>query len=250
MTSRKPTPPAKATCRTAWPNPAGTNRHRAGWKARSARSSPTCANWIARPARNEARPGSRMDLIQTVALSAGLAWASGLRLYLVVFLAGVLSHFGVLQLPDTLAVLQNPLVIAVAGIMAFAELIADKVPAFDSVWNGFQTFIRIPAGALLAALALGDADPAWMVAAGLFGGTITAGTHFAKAGSRLAINASPEPFSNWLASFGEEGMVLGGLWAMLASPVVFLGLLLVFLVVAAFVLIKVWGFVARLFRRV
>jgi hypothetical protein len=86
----------------------------------------------------------------------------------------------------------------------------------------FQTFIRIPAGALLAAFAMGEVDPAWAVAAGLVGGTITAGTHFAKAGSRLAINTSPEPFSNWLASFSEEGMVLGGLWVMLASPAIFL----------------------------
>ena len=182
-----------------------------------------------------------MDLAQTIALSAGLAWASGLRLYLVVFLAGVLAHFGYLQLPSTLAVLQNPVVIGVAGVMAFAELIADKVPAFDSVWDSFQTFIRIPAGALLAAFALGEVDPAWMVAAGLIGGTITAGTHFAKAGSRLAINTSPEPFSNWIASFGEEGMVLGGLWAMLAAPGVFLVLLAMFLVVAGLVHLQALG---------
>ena len=191
-----------------------------------------------------------MDLAQTIALSAGLAWASGLRLYLVVFLAGVLAHFGYLHLPDTLSMLQNPLVIGVAGIMAFAELIADKVPAFDSLWDTVQTFIRIPAGALLAAFALGDVDPAWMVAAGLIGGTITAGTHFAKAGSRLAINTSPEPFSNWIASFGEEGMVLAGLWAMLASPLVFLGLRAIFLIVAGFLLVRLWGFLGRLFRRV
>ena len=191
-----------------------------------------------------------MDLAQTIALSAGLAWASGLRLYLVVFLAGVLAQFGYLHLPATLSVLQHPLVIGVAGVMALAELVADKVPAFDSVWDGFQTFIRIPAGALLAAFALGDVDPAWMVAAGLLGGTITAGTHFAKAGSRLAINTSPEPFSNWIASFGEEGIVLGGLWAMLAAPGVFLVLLALFLIVAGFVLVKVWGFVGRLVRRV
>ncbi|MCH2221206.1 MAG: DUF4126 domain-containing protein, partial [Dechloromonas sp.] len=171
-----------------------------------------------------------MDLVQTVALSAGLAWASGLRLYLVVFLAGVLAHLGYMHLPESLLVLTHPLVMAASGGMALAELVADKVPAFDSLWDGFQTFIRIPAGALLAAFALGNVDPAWMVAAGLLGGTITAGTHFAKAGSRLAINASPEPFSNWLASFGEEGMVLGGLWAMLASPVLFLLLLAVFLI--------------------
>lgn len=191
-----------------------------------------------------------MDMLQTIALSAGLAWASGLRLYLVVFLAGVLSYFGYLHLPASLAVLQNPLVIGVAGVMAFAELIADKIPAFDSLWDSFQTFIRIPAGALLAAFAMGDVDPSWTVAAGLIGGTITAGTHFAKAGSRLAINTSPEPFSNWLASFGEEGMVLGGLWTMLASPAIFLGLLAIFLVIAGFVLVKLWGFVGRLLRRV
>ena len=191
-----------------------------------------------------------MDMIQTIALSAGLAWASGLRLYLVVFLAGVLSYFGYLQLPTSLAMLQNPLVIGAAGLMAFAELIADKIPAFDSLWDSFQTFIRIPAGALLAAFAMGEVDPAWTFAAGLIGGTITAGTHFAKAGSRLAINTSPEPFSNWLASFGEEGMLLAGLWTMLASPAIFLGLLAVFLVIAGFVLVKLWGFVGRLVRRV
>jgi uncharacterized membrane protein len=191
-----------------------------------------------------------MDMAQTIALSAGLAWASGLRLYLVVFLAGALSYFGYLQLPATLSILHNPLVIGTAGILAFAELIADKIPAFDSLWDSFQTFIRIPAGALLAAFALGDVDPSWMVAAGLIGGTITAGTHFAKAGSRLAINTSPEPFSNWLASFGEEGMVLGGLWTMLASPLVFLGLLVAFLLLAGFVLYRLWGLLGRLRRRV
>ena len=189
-----------------------------------------------------------MDMIQTIALSAGLAWASGLRLYLVVFLAGMLSYFGYLQLPATLSVLQNPLVIGVAGVMAFAELIADKIPAFDSLWDSFQTFIRIPAGALLAAFAMGDVDPAWTVAAGLIGGTITAGTHFAKAGSRLAINTSPEPFSNWIASFGEEGMVLGGLWTMLASPLVFLGLLVVFLILAGWLLMRFWSLLSRLIR--
>lgn len=188
-----------------------------------------------------------MDLVQTVALSAGLAWASGLRLYLVVFLAGVLAHFGYLHLPDTLRVLQHPAVIAAAGLMALAEAAADKVPAFDSLWDSIQTFIRIPAGALLAALALGNADPAWVAAAGLIGGTITAGTHFAKAGSRLAINASPEPFSNWLASFGEEGLVLGGMWALLASPGLFLGLLALFLLLAVWLLYRLGRGARRLF---
>lgn len=191
-----------------------------------------------------------MDLVPTLALSSGLAWASGLRLYLVVFLAGLLANLGYLHLPPTLAILQNPLVVAVAGVLALAELVADKVPAFDSLWDGFQTFVRIPAGALLAAFALGEADPAWVLAAGLIGGTITAGTHFTKAGSRLAINTSPEPFSNWLASFGEEGLVLGGLWAMLASPAVFLALLALFLVLAGYIVFRLWSFVGRSLRRV
>ena len=130
-------------------------------------------------------------------------------------------------------------VLSILGPIAFAI----------SVWDGFQTFIRIPAGALLAAFALGEVDPAWMVAAGLIGGTITAGTHFAKAGSRLAINTSPEPFSNWIASFGEEGMVLGGLWTMLASPVVFLCFLLVFLILAGWLLTRFWSLLSRLLRR-
>ncbi len=190
-----------------------------------------------------------MDLVQTIALSAGLAWASGLRLYLVLFLTGVLAHLGYLHLPESLLVLTHPLVMAASGGMALAELVADKVPAFDSLWDSFQTFVRIPAGALLAAFALGDVDPAWMVAAGLLGGTITAGTHFAKAGSRLAINASPEPFSNWLASFGEEGMLLGGVWAMLASPVLFLILLAVFMIVAILAIRFSYRLLAGLFRR-
>ncbi|MBK7901302.1 MAG: DUF4126 domain-containing protein [Azonexus sp.] len=189
-----------------------------------------------------------MDLVQTVALSAGLAWASGLRLYLVIFLAGMLARFGYLHLPETLLVLQHPAVIAAAGLMALAEAVADKVPAFDSLWDSVQTFIRIPAGALLAALALGNADPAWVAAAGLIGGTITAGTHFAKAGSRLAINASPEPFSNWLASLGEEGLVLGGVWTLLAAPGLFLGLLALFLLLAFWLLYRLGRGLGHLFR--
>ena len=184
------------------------------------------------------------------ALAAALAWGAGLRLYAVVFVLGLLGRSGSFDLPESLAVLSHPLVLAGSGVLALAEFVGDKIPFVDSLSDTVQTFIRIPAGALLAAFALGDVDPAWMVAAGLIGGTITAGTHFAKAGSRLAINTSPEPFSNWLASFGEEGMVLAGLWAMLASPLVFLGLLAIFLIVACFLLVKLWGFLGRLFRRV
>jgi hypothetical protein len=179
-----------------------------------------------------------MDILQSVALAGGMAWGSGMRLYAVVFTAGMLGRFGFLQLPSTLQVLENPIVLGVAGFMLVMEFLADKIPAVDSVWDGIHTFIRIPAGALLAALALGDHDPAWMVAAGLIGGTLTAGTHAAKAGSRALINTSPEPFSNIATSFGEDALVASGLFTAFQYPLVFLVLLGVFVVLLIWLLPK------------
>ena len=184
------------------------------------------------------------------AVAAGLAWASGLRLYLVLFLAGLLAHFGYLQLPDSLDVLKNPLVMGACGVMLLAEFVADKVPGFDSFWDTLQTFVRIPAGGVLAALSLGVSDPALMLAAGLVGGTITAGTALTKAGGRLAINTSPEPFTNWAASFGEEAAVLGGFWLMLQHPGVFLGLLVLFLLLLVWLMPKLWRFLRAMVGRI
>lgn len=189
-------------------------------------------------------------LVQAVALAAGLAWASGLRLYLVLFLAGLLAHLGYLELPEHLKLLQHPVVMAAAGVMLLAEFVADKVPGFDSLWDSLQTFVRIPAGGALAAMSLGVADPSLMLAAGLVGGTITAGTALTKAGSRLAINASPEPFSNWAASFGEETMVIGGFWLMLQHPWAFLGLLAAFLLLVVWLLPKLWRLLRAMVGRV
>lgn len=192
-------------------------------------------------------PGS---VVQAVALAAGLAWASGLRLYLVLFLAGLLSHLGYLQLPESMRLLENPLVMGASALLLLAETVADKVPGFDSFWDSLQTFVRIPAGALLAAFSLGTADPALMLAAGLVGGTITAGTALSKAGGRLVINTSPEPFSNWTASLGEEAAVLGGFWLMLMHPWVFLGLLTLFLLLVAWLLPKLWRFLRAMIGRI
>jgi hypothetical protein len=194
---------------------------------------------------NEALP-----LVQTVALAAGLAWASGLRLYLVLFLAGLLAHLGYLQLPENLVLLKHPLVMAASGTMLLAEFVADKVPGFDSLWDTLQTFVRIPAGGALAALSLGVADPAVMLAAGLVGGTITAGTALTKAGGRLAINTSPEPFTNWAASFGEDAMVIGGFWLMLQHPAIFLGALALFLLLLVWLLPKLWRFLRAMIGRI
>ena len=182
-----------------------------------------------------------MDAAQSVALAAGLAWASGLRLYAVLFAAGLLARLGHLDLPASLHILLHPLVLGVSGFMFAVEFFADKVPGVDTLWDAFHTFIRIPAGAVLAALALGDHDPAIMLAAGLLGGTLAAGTHAAKAGSRALINTSPEPFTNIATSLAEEVLVAGGLYTAFSHPLVFLGL------AAAFVLLLVW-LLPRLWR--
>lgn len=188
-------------------------------------------------------------MLRIVALSSLLAWASGLRLYLVVFALGLAGSMGWLELPEGLRILQHPYVIAAAGIMVFVEFFADKVPWLDSLWDQVHTFIRIPAGALLAAGATGDSVNALTIAAGLLGGTITAGTHFAKAGSRIALNASPEPFTNWTASFTEDALVLGGTYLAIRHPVVFLAFFAVFVLFLAWVLPKLWRLAAALFRR-
>src|SRR5664279_1442778 len=175
-----------------------------------------------------------MDTLQSVALAGGMAWASGMRLYAVLFAAGLRGRLGYLQLPSTLQVLENPWVLGLAAILLLVEFLADKIPVVDSLWDGVQTFIRIPAGALLAALALGDHDPALMVAAGLLGGTLTAGTHAMKAGSRALINTSPEPFSNIVTSLGEDALVTSGLAVAIFHPLLFLILL------GLFVLLMIW----------
>jgi hypothetical protein len=182
-----------------------------------------------------------VDLVQSVALAGGMAWASGLRLYAVVLLAGLLGRFGYLKLPDTLQVIENPWILGLAGALFVIEFLADKIPAVDSAWDAVQAFIRIPAGALLAALALGDHDPAWMAAAGLLGGAVTASTQAAKAVSRALINTSPEPFSNLAVSLGEDALAATSLWAAIVYPVAFLAALIVFVV------FLIW-FLPRVFR--
>lgn len=193
-------------------------------------------------------PGD-LQVLQTVALASLLAWASGVRLYLVVFTVGLAAHLGYIDLPTGLKVLQHPWVIGAAGFLLVMEFLVDKVPGIDSVWDAVHTFIRIPAGALLAAGATGDTLGALTVAAGLLGGTITAGTHFTKAGGRAILNASPEPFSNWGASFAEDASVLGGIWIAYLYPVVFLVALALFALLVLWFLPKLWRAFAAMLRR-
>jgi hypothetical protein len=184
-----------------------------------------------------------------LALAGALAWGAGLRLYLVVFGLGLAAWYGWVPLPEHLKLLAHPVVIGTAGFMAMVELFADKLPWLDTLWDGLQTFVRIPAGAALAAGVFGDSGAGVALAAALLGGSVTAATHFSKAGARAAANTSPEPFSNLGLSFAEDALVVGGSWLAIAYPAVFLVLLAVFLV-AAIVLVSwlVRGF-RRLFRR-
>ena len=172
-----------------------------------------------------------------LAMSAAMAWGAGLRLYLVVFVVGLLGKFGYVSLPDALKLLTNPMVLGAAGFMTFIEFFADKVPWLDSAWDAIHTFLRIPAGAALAAGMLGDSGEGVALAAAIIGGTLTAGTHFGKAGSRAVANTSPEPFTNVGLSLAEDTMVAGGLALAIANPIIFLILLAIF-IVALVVLIR------------
>ena len=174
------------------------------------------------------------EAISTIALSMGIAWASGINLYAAVVVLGLLGAGGYMVLPETLQVLQNPVVIGASVIMYFVEFFADKVPVVDNAWDTVHTFIRIPAGAVLAASAVGDVDPSLIMAAALVGGTITAGTHLTKASSRLMVNTSPEPFSNIGVSLVEDVVVVAGVWTALFHPAIFMFFLI------SFILLMIW----------
>ncbi len=193
--------------------------------------------------------GLPLDLASLTALALGLGWASGLRLYALVFTLGALGRFAGVHLPGGLEVLAHPLVLGVSGLLLAIEFLADKVPYIDSLWDSVHTFIRIPAGAALAAAVMGDQGTAMQVAMALLGGGLAAGAHLAKSGVRAAINTSPEPVSNVTASLTEYVVVASGLWTLFNHPLAFLTGLLVFVVVAGVLLFYVWRFARALWRR-
>jgi hypothetical protein len=182
-----------------------------------------------------------------LAIAAALAWGSGLRAYAVIFALGLAGALGWLELPEHLRLLQHPLVLGASGLMTAVEFFADKLPWLDSVWDAVHSFIRIPAGAALAAAVFGDSGAATALAAALLGGSLAAGVHFAKAGARAAINTSPEPFSNWTASLAEDAVVPFGLWLAFVHPIAFLMLLVLFLVAAVFLMRLIWRGLRRVF---
>ena len=189
-------------------------------------------------------------LVATLALTMGASWASGINLYAVLLVLGFGGVTGHIDLPPDLEILENPLVIAAAALMYGVEFFADKIPGVDSSWDALHTFIRIPAGALLAAGAVGDVSPVLEMAAAIVGGGLATTSHATKAGTRLLINTSPEPLTNWGASISEDLLVLGGLWAALNHPVIFLVFLVFFILFAIWVIPKLWRLLKRIVQKI
>ena len=190
-----------------------------------------------------------LDLTQLIAIAAALGWASGLRLYAVVFITGMAGWLGWVHLPGDLNVLAMPIVIGASGLMLFIEFFVDKIPGLDSVWDAIHTFVRIPAGAALAGAVFGGDPASWVTAAALMGGTLAATSHAAKLTTRASANTSPEPFSNIALSLLGDGAVPVMLWLSWAHPVVLLVVLTAVVVVSIVVVWVLWRFIAGLMRR-
>ena len=191
-----------------------------------------------------------LDLTQLIAIAAALGWASGLRLYAVVFLTGLAGWLRWVDLPGDLGVLASPVVLGASGFMLFIEFFVDKIPGLDSVWDAIHTFVRIPAGAALAGAAFGGDQASWVTAAALMGGTLAATSHAAKMTTRASANTSPEPFSNIGLSLLGDGTVPFMLWLSWEHPVVALVVLAVVVVVSLVVVVVLWRFIAGLMRRI
>ncbi len=192
----------------------------------------------------------KLDVAQLIALAGVLGFASGIRLYAVLFIVGLVGYFDLAPVPPGLQILAHPIVLAASGFMVAAEFLADKIPAIDSLWDAVHTFIRIPAGAALAAAVFGGDSTAWATVAALLGGSLAATSHFTKAGARAAVNTSPEPFSNIAVSTAEDLAVGGLLWLALAHPFVAAAVVAALTLLAVWLLPKVFRFVVGVFRRV
>lgn len=189
------------------------------------------------------------DPVASLSLALGSAWTAGINLYATVAVLGIAAATGVITLPPELQMLAHPAVIAVAVALYVIEFFADKVPLFDSAWDAIHTFIRVPAGALLAARALGPVSPPVELAAALIGGSVALAAHATKATARLAINTSPEPISNWLASFAEDLAALVGLWLVFHHPWIMIVLVVGFVATIIWMAPRVWRGLRTIFRR-
>ena len=190
------------------------------------------------------------QLIGTISLTMGAAWASGINLYATILVLGLLGTTESIVLPPDLQILTHPLVLGAAGLMYLVEFCADKMPGVDTGWDAFHTFIRIPAGALLAAGAVGDVNPAVALAAGILGAGMATASHATKAGGRVIINTSPEPFTNWVTSISEDIAVIVGVWTALQYPWIFVVLLALFILLLVWLLPKIWRGIMKVIGKI
>jgi Domain of unknown function (DUF4126) len=183
-----------------------------------------------------------MSPLDTLGFALGTSFASGLNVYLTVAAAGLFQRFGIIQLPDSLQVLANPIVLAVAITLFVIEFIADKVPYIDTAWDAVHTFIRPPAAALIAYSAFGQVPEEWKLGASLLAGGVALTSHGAKATSRAAANTSPEPVSNWTLSLLEDGLAVFLTWMAATHPVITALIVVVLVILAVMVIWKLYGY--------
>jgi len=187
-----------------------------------------------------------MDPLQTLGFALGTSFASGLNLYLTMAAAGLFQRLGIVELPVSLQILSHPAVIGISVTLFLIEFIADKVPLVDSAWDAVHTFIRPPAAMVLAYASFGgDVPEIWKLGAGLLGGSVALTSHGAKASTRAAANASPEPFSNWLLSFGEDMLAVFLSWLAATHPILTGVIVLVLVLIAGFIIWKLYGYFRR-----
>jgi hypothetical protein len=189
-----------------------------------------------------------MNTIQILGLALGTAWTSGINLYATVGVLGLLQHYKFAQLPGGLQVLDNWIIIGIALFLYAIEFFADKIPYVDTVWDAVHTFIRVPAGAVIAAAATADINPSVQIIALLLGGGLALSTHGTKATLRAGANLSPEPLTNWSLSLLEDVVAVGAVALAVVSPVAMLAVILVFLLLAAWILPKVLRRIRRMFK--
>ena len=196
-----------------------------------------------------AKGAQGMDMPALLALAAALGWASGLRLYAVLFIAGFAGMAGWLELPKGLLVLQHPAMLVASGCMLFVEFFADKIPGLDSLWDMLHALIRVPGGAWLAAGVFGADNSTMAMVGALLGGTLAATSFAGKATTRAAVNTSPEPFSNIALSLLEDGLVVAALWLATQHPLLFGIALLITLVLTVLLIVTLFRFLQALVRR-
>jgi hypothetical protein len=192
---------------------------------------------------------SEMNPIETLGLALGAGFSSGLNLYATVATLGLLERFGVIHLPQSLHVLSHPVILVVAVVLYLVEFLADKIPYVDTVWDAIHTFIRPPAAALLAYSASGAAPTEWRWAAALLAGSVALASHGTKASARAAVNTTPEPFSNWALSFGEDVLAVWLTWMATVHPMATTVIVIVLVAVSLFLLFHLFRFARRALQR-